>query len=106
MKTIKECVIKTMTDNNASYLASTTCYNYYRTTLDSKQANVNKLALSLFLKDDDLACLCVVVGKKGWSQHSATDLHLFDVKNVTGLIEWPTTNGQSFFIIHRSKFGV
>ena len=106
MKTIKQSVINTMTENNASYLASTNCYNYYRNNFDSKQANVNKLALNLFLADSSLACLCVVVGKKGRSQRSATDLHLFDVKNVQGLIGWPMTNGQSFFIIHRSKLVV
>lgn len=102
MKPIKSLVIAKMTEAKAIHLADTTCYNYHKTTLDNKLANVNKLVKSLFLKDDSLLSICVVTGKIGRSGHSATDLHLFDVRNVEGLLSWENTSGRRFYFIHRN----
>ena len=78
METLKTVIINSMKDAGAKHVADTTCWNYRAFKHESKNSNLAKVLNSLVKNADEN--LIIVIGKKGRSQHSKTDLHIFKCK--------------------------
>lgn len=60
----------------ATHIASTTIWNHHNATIQSNRTQAYKLATSLIEKGE-AKYVIGLIGRKGRSPHSATDVHLF-----------------------------
>ena len=79
MKKLRTKLIEHLAKFNAEYITSAKCYNYHSFVDKSKTSNLAKTIDSLPKPTENHRYL-VVVGAKGRSQHSSTDLHIFLAK--------------------------
>lgn len=78
MKTIKSQLIENLQNKDATHIADTVCWNYYANNF-GVNSNLAKTLKTLPALDEKYGYL-VVVGAKGSSQHSKTNLHIFKAK--------------------------
>lgn len=74
---LKHKLIETLSLYDAKYIATTTCYNIHEFKAESSNSNLTKLIKSLPPAAKGRGYL-VIVGSKGRTAHSASDLHVFD----------------------------
>ena len=79
MQTIKSQLIESLSKEGATHVADTTCWNYHYFNDKSANSNLAKTIAKLPKLEKGYGYL-VVVGTKGRSGHSATDLHIFKAK--------------------------
>jgi len=78
MKISKE-ITNRLEKNNGRYLMTTTVWNVHNSGLgDSKASNVRIAVDALFAKFPKISNIYVEVGAKGRSQHSASEVLIFD----------------------------
>lgn len=80
MQTIKSQLIASLSKKGATHVADTTCWNYYYFSDKSANSNLAKTIAKLPKLEKGYRYL-VVVGAKGCSGHTATDLHIFKAKD-------------------------
>ncbi len=83
------------------FLATTTVWDYHN--VDIRKIAANKKSnlhttLKSFIGENMPSSVVVFVGKKGWSQHNATDLHIFQGHQTA--IDAIDSNYHSFYEIN------
>ena len=83
MKTITSHQIAASKDFGAEWLATTTVWNFHTAGIPSSlNSNLVKKLISIFDTDDAPKHVTILVGSKGWSGHSATELNIFDTSDL------------------------
>jgi len=80
--TIRIKTIESVEKIGGRIIADTTVWDYHNSGLGGKGSNLRKTVNDIFAKNPDITTILAICGKKGRSQHSATNVHVFDVTDV------------------------
>lgn len=85
--TIAESTIELMESNGAVYIQQSTVWDfysvYYKRLGENKSSNVYKDVAGIFSKNPDVHRITAIIGAKGRTQHSATQVLLFDTTEMS-----------------------
>lgn len=102
MTTIFTQVIESLDKIDVQYISGTTCWNYRRNKF-GKNSNLRKKIELFFKHEPYIKEITVVVGRKGKTQHSSTELHIFDSTHKKELVGTVSACYRDYYVFTRSS---
>jgi hypothetical protein len=100
--TIKTNAIESLKTLNVSFLKTSSCWDIRHNNF-GPTSQVRKDMQNIFAQDENIKELTIVIGAKGRSEHSKTELLIFNSTNKTALVGTVETGYRDFYTYQRPK---